>query len=56
MELRSAKHSFLLMLDANSTLVLCKQCDLSDIHVQDPPPSTYFGSEQRRNDFMLGCP
>ncbi len=62
MELRSEKHSVLLMLDANSALDdtdlrrLCEQGNLSDIHNKDRLPSTYIGSEQRRIDFMLDCP
>lgn len=50
------------MLDANSTLTgdphfanFAALCGLNDLHDQDPAPSTYIGSQDRRIDYILAC-
>jgi hypothetical protein len=50
------------MLDANSTLLddaelrlLQQTCDLHDLHIRDPAPSTFLGAATRRIDYMFGC-
>jgi hypothetical protein len=54
--------AILLMLDANGTLEtdtalqnLLIQCELQDIHRNDPSPTTYIGASNRRIDFIFGC-
>ncbi|KAI2503166.1 hypothetical protein MHU86_11269 [Fragilaria crotonensis] len=54
--------AILLMLDANGTLEtdtalqnLLIQCELHDIHRNDPSPTTYIGASNRRIDFIFGC-
>jgi hypothetical protein len=32
-----------------------ESCGLNDLHSEDPAPSTYIGSADRRIDFILGC-
>jgi hypothetical protein len=60
--LQEEGHYIVLMLDANSTESADPQfrdfisaCDLSDLHSNDPAPSTYVGSANRRIDFIFGC-
>ena len=60
--LQALDHRILLMLDANSDLAtdyafaeFLSQCDLHDLHKNNPPPSTYIGSSHRRIDYILGC-
>ncbi len=50
------------MLDANAVLdedrklrEFLESQDLFDLHSDDPAPSTYIGSHNRRIDFMFGC-
>jgi hypothetical protein len=60
--LQSAGHATILMLDANATtssdtqfLEFMEACSLTDFHENDPAPSTFIGSPNRRIDFILGC-
>jgi hypothetical protein len=60
--LQAHDHRILLMLDANSDLAtdyafteFVSQCDLHDLHKNNPPSSTYIGSSHRRIDYILGC-
>jgi hypothetical protein len=55
-------HAVVVMLDANSTISsdnhfsdFIESCGLNDLHSDDPAPSTYIGSADRRIDFLLGC-
>ena len=50
------------MLDANATtlsdtnfLDFMEACMLMDFHENDPAPSTFIGSPNRRIDFIFGC-
>jgi hypothetical protein len=61
--LQDQGHSILLMMDANSVLELDNQLtvfleshDLRDLHFDTPASSTYINSDNRRIDFMFGCP
>ena len=54
--------SVLVMMDSNGQLHDDKDiqqflvnCDLADLHQQDPALSTYIGSSHRRIDHMFGC-
>ncbi len=60
--LQAHDHRILLMLDANSDLAtdyaftgFVSQCDLHNLHTNNPPPSTYISSSHRRIDYILGC-
>ena len=62
LQLQNAGHATIVMLDANSTLTsdthfsdFIALCGLNDLHSDDPAPSTYIGSADRRIDFILGC-
>ena len=61
MELQEENYSVILMLDANSTLDdpqlldFLATCGLHDLHSNDPSPSTFIGSANRRIDFIFGC-
>ena len=62
-EPQSKNHAILIMIDANATLdsdpvflEMCTACTLHDLHSHDPAPSTYIGADNRRIDYMLGCP
>ena len=62
MQLQESGHAVVVMLDANSTLSsdnhfsdFIDSCGLHDLHSNDPAPSTYIGSVDRRIDFILGC-
>ena len=55
-------HAIIVMLDANSTADsdphfadFISACSLFDLHDDDPAPSTFIGSPNRRIDFVLGC-
>ena len=61
LQLSQQQHSVVIMMDANSTLHddrelrdFLEHCDLHDLHAQDPAPSTYLGSPNRRIDFIFG--
>jgi hypothetical protein len=61
--LREKGNSILLMMDANGTIEDDKTlrdtihaCGLHDLHQHDPPHSTYIGTDNRRIDFIFGCP
>ena len=60
--LQSAGHAIILMLDANATASsdshftdFMESCSLTDFHESDPAPSTFIGATDRRIDFILGC-
>ena len=62
-DLLDAKHSVILMLDANSVLTQdrhlresMERLNLTDLHEKDPAPSTYIGASDRRIDYMFGSP
>ena len=62
LQLQESGHAMVVMLDANSTLSsdnhfsdFIASCGLNDLHFDDPAPSTYIGSADRRIDFILGC-
>lgn len=60
--LQDSGHMILLMFDANGVITsdtkLCEMVErlnLHDLHQNDPAPSTYIGSNNRRIDYMFGC-
>ena len=61
-KLQDEGHSIILMLDANSVLSsenhfrdTMDRLHLTDLHRDDPAPSTYIGAEDRRIDYIFGC-
>jgi len=61
-KLQDEGHSIILMLDANSVLSseihfrdTMDRLNLTDLHRNDPAPSTYIGAEDRRIDYIFGC-
>ena len=61
-DLQHLGHAIVLMLDANATdssdpafSDFISECSFSDLHLSDPAPSTYIGSDSRRIDFIFGC-
>jgi hypothetical protein len=61
-KLQDSGNMVLLMLDANGTLSndinlskMAERLQLHDLHSQDPAPSTYIASSDRRIDYMFGC-
>jgi len=55
-------HAVILMLDANEVLrptgkfaEFLERLDLHDVHHNDPAPSTFIGSTNRRIDYIFGC-
>lgn len=59
--LLDAQHSVILMMDANGVLDQDKyfresmeRLHLTDLHENDPAPSTYIGATDRRIDYMFG--
>lgn len=49
------------MMDANSTMEddrfleeFVQECSLYDLHCNDPAPSTFIGSADRRIDYIFG--
>ena len=62
-DLQNQGHAILVMMDANSVLgndphlqEFLEHHDLRDLHNNNPAPSTYIGSAERRIDYMFGCP
>ncbi|KAI2496067.1 hypothetical protein MHU86_18439 [Fragilaria crotonensis] len=61
--LREAGHALVVMMDANAVVTkdrklsdMLQSHDLVDLHHANPAPSTYIASEQRRIDYIFGCP
>jgi hypothetical protein len=60
--LQRSGHGIIIMMDANEVMTTtgelarwASRLDLRDLHRNNPAPSTYLGSSNRRIDFIFGC-